>query len=291
MKNLLPFFLISTFLLLVSCKGEKKERMMNDVNLEEQKVDQEIISTFYNIPSPSEQLMSLKELDGKEQFADLLSTKGLTKLSTTKQRAIFFGALAADASYLASKSQKGGLMSYIVALESLAQELGFGDLYREDMNKIAADKNVSSDSLFVMADKFYLKAFDRLIESDKGGELGLMLFGGWIETMHIALQSSYGFDKSLKINQFVAEQKLVAENLISYLLDYQENEDIAMLTEKVSEILNIYEEMDCEYGNSNVVQSEGRIELSGGTKCKLTIEVFESLKKEMSNLRKSFATL
>lgn len=291
MKNLLPFFLLTIPLLLASCKGEKKERLVNEVTLEESKVDQEIISTFYNIPSPSEQLMSLKELDGKEQFSDLLSTKDISKLSTTKQRSIFFGAIAADASYLASKSKKAGLMSYIVALETLSQELGFGDLYREDMNRIAADKNVSRDSLFVMADKFYLKAFDRLIENDKGGELGLMLFGGWIETMHIALESSYGFDKSFKINQYVAEQKLVAENLMSYLLDYQDNEDIAMLTEKVGEILTIYDEMDCEYGNSEVVRSEGRIELSGGTKCKLTPSVFENLKKEMANLRKSFATL
>lgn len=291
MKNLLPFFILTIPLLLASCKGEKKERLVNEVNLEESKVDQDIISTFYNIPSPSEQLMSLKELDGKEQFSDLLSTKEISKLSTTKQRAIFFGALAADASYLASKSQKGGLFNYIVSLETLSQELGFGDLYREDMKKIAGDKNVSSDSLFVMADKFYLKAFDRLIENDKGAELGLMLFGGWIETMHIALESSFGFDKSIKINQFVAEQKLVAENLISYLLDYQDNEDVAMLTEKVGNILTIYEKMDCEYADSKVVKTEGMIEISGGTKCKLTSEVFESLRREMSNLRKSFTVL
>jgi hypothetical protein len=285
-----PLSLLCLFsLLLFSCQDNGKERLLNEKILNQDDDTKELIKTFYNIPSPSEQLMNLRELDGKDVTTLLLSPNDAYKFNTSKDRLIAFGMYAADAAYLASKNKSAPLVNYLAILKILSQDLGLKDLVSEDLTKILSQQDKPADSLFVMADQFYLNAFDRMLESGKGAELGMILFGGWVETVHLAIQSSNGFSASPKIDRFLADQKLVAENLLSYLLDYQDSDDAAAITEEVGQLLAIFDNMNCQFKETEVVKTQEKITLSGGEKCSMTEKVFADLKNGISTKRNEYA--
>ncbi|MBU2018479.1 MAG: hypothetical protein KJ941_02430, partial [Bacteroidetes bacterium] len=286
--NLSQITLLLVLLALFSCKQTTKEKKVSESIKENNVTNEDIIRTFYNIPSPSEQLNRLRELDGADVFNNLLSPNDVYLYNTQKRRLIVFGSYAADASYLASKSRKGQIVNYLAVLRTLSNDLGMQNLLSDKLLESITKPNQSADSLFLMADKYYINAFDQMITSNKGADLGLILFGGWLETMNITLQSSYGFNKSTKINEFIADQKLVAENLMSYLLDYQENESVTGIVEDMGDILTLYERMDCTYTETQVKKSGQNLTLNGGTKCVLTKEVYSEMKVMISELRNEY---
>jgi hypothetical protein len=81
---------------------------------------------------------------------------------------------------------------------------------------------------------------------------------------------------------------MVAENLISYLLDYQESESVAGVIDHMGEILTTFEKMDCVYAETQVKQTGQSLVLNGGTKCVLTQEVFSEMKIIITRLRNDY---
>lgn len=283
----LKYFFFTALVFLLGCKDQKGSKEIS-LDAKSDENQHNIIRTFYNIPSPSEQLNKLRELDGKDVINKLLSPKQVYKYNTKKSQLIVFGVYAADASYLASKSETSQIMAYLATLRNLSTNLGMQNLLSDRLLKLLTKPDSPADSLFLIADKYYLGAFDQMINSNKGSDLGLILFGGWLESMYISLESSLGFNKSSKVDIFIADQKMVAENLMSYLLDYQESELITEIIDDMTKILDVYENMDCTYSKTQVTQNEQNLILEGGTKCVLTQVVFDDLQDLITTLRNDY---
>jgi hypothetical protein len=141
------------------------------------------------------------------------------------------------------------------------------------------------DSLFRLSNETYTKSFQKLIDIDKGPELSLMLAGGWIETMYLVIGTSKGFGLSPKIDKIIIDQKLVAENLIDFMIDYQDNKDVSEYMVKMANVLDLYKDMDCTTEETGVSEKNGKITISGGETCKMSQIVFNNIKKEIAALR------
>lgn len=273
-------------LVLFSCQSEDdSENLISEVNLIDQPVSEEIINTFYNVPSPSEQFEVLSSLDGYKKMSSLNSLDNSEKYTTSYKKALNFGVYTADAAYLASYKSKVDLLRYLGVLDNIGGDIGLGAVLSNEMSQMFQDKNANIDSLFRIADQLYLRSFDRLIENQKGEDLCFILYGAWIETMHLAFESSKGFKKSPKLNKYIANQKLIAENLLSYLLDFQDNVNVVVHTEELGEVLTIFDNMDCVHEKTKVNAAKNSIAISGGTKCSLNAKVYDDLKERITSLR------
>ncbi len=276
-------YLLACSWMLASCGGEeKKEAQVN----EEQNTNTEEVLVDYNIPSPSEQFALISKLDVKKNTAIMHDANMADKYTTTAQKALNFGVYTADVAYLTSFNETNKYLSYFGKLEKLGKDIGVAQVFGNQLGELAKKWDGNADSLFRLSDETYNKTFQRLIEIEKGGELSLMLVGGWIESMHLMLGSSKGYGKSPKLEKAIADQKLVAENLMEFLVSYQDDADVKSYTADIQAVLDIYSKMDCSSSETQVENANGKLNFSGGESCKLTEEVFSSLQKKVAEIRK-----
>jgi len=104
------------------------------------------------------------------------------------------------------------------------------------------------------------------------------------------LGSSKGYGKSPKLEQAIADQKLVAENLLEFLVSYKDNADVAAYSEEMNAILDIYSKMDCSSSQTKVENANGKLSFSGGEQCKMTEVCFNELKQRIEKIRTRIIT-
>jgi len=286
-KSLYLFAGIS--LLISSCGGGEEPKEIITKDSEHTTENPETIVEF-NIPSPSEQFALISKMDANKNTKIMHDPEMADKYGTSTQKALNFGVYTADVAYLTSFNETNKYLTYFGKLEKLGNDIGVAQVFGTQLGELAKKWDGNADSLFRLSDETYNKTFQGLIEIDKGHELSLMLVGGWVESMHLMIGSSKGYGKSPKLEQAIADQKLVAENLKEFLVSYQDDADIAAYTKEISAILDIYNEMDCSSSETKVENANGKLNFSGGEHCQMTEKCFNDLKARIQQLRTKIIT-
>ncbi|MCE3297219.1 MAG: hypothetical protein K0R65_2933 [Crocinitomicaceae bacterium] len=280
--NKLTYVLLVSLPLWYACSGEENEDV-NQVEVETE--DKETNSISFNIPSPSEQFEIISNLDGVKNLTLVNDYNKANSYEGSASKALNFGVYIADVAYLTSFKETSKYLSYFSKIEKLGNDLGVSQVFTKELGDGAKKWEGNADSLFKLSDQTYTKTFQKLVDIEKGNELSLMLAGGWIESMHLILGTSKGFSKSPQIDRILVDQKLVAENLIDFMLDYQDNADVKTYIDKIGMILDIYQGLDCTSGETKISKSGNKVSLSGGDECKLNEKTFAKLKEEVTKLR------
>lgn len=284
--NKMFYFLLATVPCWYACSGsEKKEAKEIEVEAPAEAQEPAAHKMIFNIPSPSEQFEIISSLDGVKNTALVNSPDKAKTYATEVSKALNFGVYIADVAYLTSYRETSKYMTYFGELEKLGTDIGVAQVFGKELSDAAKKSGGNPDSLFRLSDRTYTKSFQRLIDIEKGKELSLMLVGGWVESMHLILGSSKGFGKSPKIDEVLTDQKLLAENLMEFLLDYQDDAAVAVYIGKVGKILAAYDQMDCTESDTQVSKSGNKVSLTGGNSCKMNKKTFDALKKEVSAVR------
>jgi hypothetical protein len=286
MKNKLILGSIVLLFAYACGSGEEKQEV---ATVEEQETV-DAANVNYNIPSPSEQFALISKMDAVKNTKILHDPALADKYSNSSQKALNFGVYTADVAYLTSFNETNKYLSYFGKLEKLGSDIGVAQVFGNELGELAKKWDGNADSLFKLSDDVYNRTFQRLIEIDKGDELSLMLVGGWVESMHLMIGSSKGFGKSPKLDQALADQKLVAENLLEFLVSYQDNEAVKEYSAAIEEILKVYEQLDCSSGETQVQNSNGKLTFSGGDSCKMTQKCFDNLSKKIAEIRTKIIT-
>lgn len=276
-------------LLISSCGGSEEQKEVITEGTEETATTPENIVDF-NIPSPSEQFALISKMDVNKNTKIMHDPNMADSYSSSTQKALNFGVYTADVAYLTSFNETNKYLTYFGKLEKLGNDIGVAQVFGKQLGELAKKWDGNADSLFRLSDDTYNKTFQRLIEIDKGHELSLMLVGGWVESMHLMIGSSKGYGKSPKLEQAIADQKLVAENLMEFLVSYKDDADVAAYTKEIAAILEIYKEMDCSSSETKVENANGKLNFSGGEQCKMTEKCFNDLKARIQQIRTKIIT-
>lgn len=280
-------FLGAALMLLTACGGEEKKSVDNDA--EEVKTTEAIID--YNIPSPSDQFKLIAEMGVDKNTKIMHNPNDADKYTNSAQKALNFGVYTADVAYLTAFDETDQYLSYFGKLEKLGNDIGVAQVFGTELGELAKKWDGNADSLFRLSDKTYNQTFRRLIEIDKGSELSLMLVGGWIESMHLMIGSSKGFGKSPKLDQAIADQKVVAENLKEFLVSYKDDAEVAKYSASISEIIRIFDGLACSSGETTVGNNNGKLTFSGGSQCKLTERCFKELSAKIEQIRSQIISI
>lgn len=277
--NKIVYLLIASIPVWYSCSGEENDEVAQPEIIEETTTS----GVIYNIPSPSEQFEIISMLDGEKNVA--LVNDPSNRYEGSKKQSLNFGVYIADVAYLTNFDETSKYLSYFNQLEKVGTELGVTEVFTKEMGDLVKKWSNNPDSLFKLSNDTYTKSFQKLVDIDKGNELSLMLAGGWIETMHLILGTSKGFGNSPKIDKIIVDQKLIGENLMGFMIDYQDNADVAEYMKKLGSVLDLYQGLDCETKETNVKKTNGKISITGGESCKMNQKTFDLLKTEIAKLR------
>lgn len=269
--------LLVFFMAILSCKSNKKKELQATQKKDSlsQKPSDTIAkniekSTFYKIPSPAELFVFLKE-EGKFFNPNSLNPiENKDKYNTTSSKALNFGIYASDLAYCSMFEKNQETAKYYSVAKELADELGLVKGFDKNLTQRLENNINNSDSLFHIANEAYWRAYNFLEREDKTNILPYIIVGNWIESVYIAIYSIDKFEPDDIVIKRIADQDLVLDNLMAYLNNTRNKEELEDIIINIRIILRTFEK---RYDNDNK---------------NLNKELFKRIRSKINNLRNDY---
>jgi hypothetical protein len=211
------------------------------------KISQEALGDIMkSIPSPLEISSIIRETGG-DYDAGLLNAYGnADHYNTSYKKAINLGIYGADMGYINIYNQNKDAISYLSAIKQMADELNIGQFYDfATIRRLASNSN-NMDSLLYITTSNFEKINNYLHEKKRSDQSILILTGGWLEALHISCQISQKNDNE-KLYEKIGEQKIVLEQLLLLLSNFEEDPNIKVLSNDLKGLQKIYNKIEITY--------------------------------------------
>jgi hypothetical protein len=247
---------ITLFVLVIivsACKpGERNKQVINfdSINLDSKAIPDNPLDSagqglpiFYNMYL-SVELSTLFESAGAVFTPELMNNVDKTsEYITSSQSAINLGVFAVDLSYARVFDQVEIAGKYFNAMKQLSQELGIPDDYFENTVQRFERNFTNKDSLIFLANEVYMTTDQYLKENERYTTAALIILGGWVEAIHIAINVSIE-SKDVNIIERLIEQKYSLNNLEIMLSEHRKNDVVAQYLKKLNELKANFDKID-----------------------------------------------
>jgi len=288
-------FLFTLFI--TSCSGDKtEEEIVNakdttQVSAEVQK-ESSGYETFFQVPSPGEMLSFIKSVGkrDKSKISILNSTENINKYTDEKSKALNFGIYSTDLSYCSIFNLGSESIKYFKVVKQLGDQLGLSATIKPEI-LARIEKNIdNTDSLVVITDDLYYSSFETLEEGKQGNILALVVAGGWLESVYIAINMVDKFQKDNPVIQRIADQKYTLENLIEFLKKHEENSpDVKQVKADLEALMKSFNLLKEEKISDTSLKQEGvKKFIGGGISLVIDEKVFNEIKTKVLKLRNNY---
>lgn len=250
--NRLPVFLVCSFFLLslaivpTGCNGDKKDEEAEEETIDSNKTN--LISVngeLFSIPSPIQTSVLLKQSGAAYSKELLNATQSLSGYSTNFQKAANLGIYGADLGYVIIYGQTQDALGYLNASKKLSDDIGVAGAFDQALMK-RFEKNMGvNDSLLAIFSSAYRATDAYLKNNDRSEVSGLIIAGGWIETMYFTTHIlKNNFKNKKDVVARVAEQKTTLDHVIKLLTPYYQNPELPEYTELVDQLVDLHHEFE-----------------------------------------------
>lgn len=291
-KTNLAVILLSVFAL-QSCveSSEQTDRGANKVAIDSTGLDSpnksELINVgteLFSIPSPLETAL-LIESSGADYDPTLPnSVQNLNNYVTDFDKSLVMGIYGADLAYATIFRKNQEAITYLGAVEKLANELNLTNAIDKSIIK-RFSKNISHrDSMLMLSSIFFRSSDIYLKENEREQDAALILIGGWIEGVYLAYNSVESNDA---VKQRLAEQKITLASILNLTTSIEQNEQIQKLSTSLEELKLQFDKIEStyEYQRPEVNAEQKHTTLKGTTKFKMTDEVLNQIGTQIESIR------
>jgi len=288
-------FLFTLFI--TSCSGDKtEEEIVNAKDTTqvsaEVKKESSGYETFFQVPSPGEMLSFIKSVGkrDKSKISILNPTENINKYTDEKSKALNFGIYSTDLSYCSIFNLGSESIKYFKVVKQLGDQLGLSATIKPEI-LARIEKNIdNTDSLVVITDDLYYSSFETLEEGKQGNVLALVVAGGWLESVYIAINMVDKFQKDNPVVQRIADQKYTLENLIEFLKKHEENSpDVKQVKADLEDLMKSFNLLKEEKISDTSLKQEGSKKLiGGGINLVIDEKVFNEIKTKVLKLRNNY---
>jgi hypothetical protein len=272
-----------TAVTLISCSNDSD--VTKDIALNQDEEMAEIEAEQFGIPSPNEQLDLLHMLGGELIPGIVHDLSKIDDYVGAFEMATLFGIYSADAAYMTRFDQgRKMFLNYVSALDRLGERMGIVQIYGKELVE-SIESAQTNEELYAISSDNYLKVYGKMLEYDKDIDLALILAGGWVEIMYILFESNGDFGSNEILEESMAEQIYVLDNLIDFMGNYAEvNADLAGLLTDLNDVHRLFSNLDCS--SSDIEIQEGEMTtISGGETCVFTSNGYDEMRQRISSLR------
>ena len=287
MKLVAALVLATPIIMFTSCGGDEHiEEPIEDVI--EDVVEDTGNDTYYQIPSPDEMFGFIKE-SGLEFNGELLnSIQNADSYSDPTKQALNFGIYSADLAYTAAYEEFNETTKYFGTIQKMAEPLGLNSAFDKKLIERVQSNLDNADSLVAITNTSYFAVVDYLDQNQQGDKLGIIAAAGWLETVYVvANTTNYAKDKAAVDR--LADQKLTLDNLLDYLKQHEESEEVkevlAWFTELEATFSALPEEESKGSGISFKKKDDGKMVLGGGSKITISEAQFNAIKNKVNEIR------
>ncbi|MCF8381524.1 MAG: hypothetical protein K9H49_18265 [Bacteroidales bacterium] len=257
-------YIIILILVFYSCKGPNNELNMpgyelasGDIQIPEEAME----DIIQNISSPIEMAALIKDLGLNFSDQYLSNLDLVDNYSSSFKMAYTLGMLGADLGYLNVYERTGSSVSYLAAINKLADGLKVSQFFDFNTIKRLATSNSNLDSLIFMSVHSFNEMDKHLQLTDRSNLSALMIAGVWIEGMFQVTQVSLS-QKDPVLSEYIGEQKLILNNLLLILKNYERDDQFAAIIKDYEELKKSFSKVDITYEISDpepVEQEDGML--------------------------------
>lgn len=288
-RNYLKIATIAFSVLLVAgCGGNNN---VSDETEDTVKVEQAVKKAqkiLFSLPSPIEMAKLLKE-SGSNYNKDILNpVEQASKYSNNMKKALNLGIFGADLAYTAMYNQTQESVFYMAATKKLADGLGITSVTEKTASRMESNLENHDSVLTIVSDSYYeTDAF--LKENDRAGTSALIIAGGWIEGLHLAVKSAQVSKKNDALLQRIADEKLTLNNMLGLLDSYPGDENVTMVKTELNKLKAVYDKLPESSDPVITTDTVSKVTTIGGdAKITMTPEQFKEVAQTVEAIRDSF---
>lgn len=276
-------FPIGLLLLLAACGGDPPVSDPSP-SLVIGEGDPSSVAVLHQMPTPNELFVQVRGLSGEGDRRYLNPASHADRYASLRSRAINFGVYSTDLVYASTFELNVEVARYYLATKKLAESLGLTSVFT-DAEFIRLEANLTKgDSLEIISNEVYMRAYEKLEAADMGPVLTLVLIGGWVESMHLMMMHGER-DTSPETRMRVAEQRSTLEHLIALSEEKIADADVAELRLRLTRILDLYDTMNVHRKPHASKSSSGRMVLGEDIVLEMNDEKYQSIKEAVTSLR------
>jgi hypothetical protein len=240
---------------------------------------------MYQMPTPNELFSLVRDMAGEGHKRMLNPASNVDRYVSLRKRAVNFGIYSTDLVYASYFKLNVEVARYYLTTKKLAESLGINQAFT-DADFVRLEANITrGDSLEVISNEAYMRAYSKLQEEGMGATLALVLAGGWVESMHLVVRQIEVFGANEALMQRVAEQKVTLEQLLSLMEAHAGHPDVAALHSELTGVLDIYDKVDVKRVPHQGRSASGRMVLGDDVRMDLGTDKFNDLVQAVDRLR------
>ncbi|MCC7302376.1 MAG: hypothetical protein IT233_07020 [Bacteroidia bacterium] len=241
---------------------------------------------IFSIPSPIQTAMLIKRSGAGYNKGFLNPADKVNGYSMQMQKALNLGVFGADLGYVTMYDQNQDAIAYFQAAQKLADDLGVSGAFDKALIERFKTNIGKQDSMLVLVSTAYRSADNFLKNNDKNAIGALIITGGWIESLHFAVNVNK--DKTNEeVKQRIAEQKISIGNLIGLLETYAGQEEYSEILNGLRELKSDFDKVEYKYVYEKPVTDEGNklTTFNSKTTVNITPEQLASITAKVESLR------
>lgn len=201
---------------------------------------------LFSIPSPVQTAMLIQKA-GAEYDKNILNPAGnLAKYNTDFYKALNLGIYGADLGYVTMYNKNSDVLGYLGAVKKLSDEIGVSGAFDQQTMKRIESNITVKDSMLVLVGIAY-RASDQYLKGEKKDDVsGLILTGGWLESLNFAIQV-YKAKPNDEVKTRIAQQRQSLGSLIKLLSQYETQPEYGDLVASLKDLQKIYDGIEFKY--------------------------------------------
>lgn len=201
--------------------------------------------------------------------------------------AMNLGVYGVDMGYMKLFGINKQTVSYFNTIKTLSERLNMPVNFLADAVKDVDRTMNNADSLTSLMSDAYKKIDDHLRAEGSQGTLGLMMMGGWIESMYIATQLAYDpANPDPQVVEKIAEQKYSLLSLLSFMKNYYDDPMVVFYTKKLKYLNRWFDTFDIYYREGDVkIDTVRQVITTTGSEMTVTIETLNEIRNYIAGLR------
>lgn len=251
MKKTAIYFLAAA--LFVGCSSKQEKAPPIDVPSTEKEAMQQTLDDkdrldktkqiYAVLPTPIESSVLLRDAGANYNSSILNQPNNAFNYQTTQAQALNLGIYGTDLSFAAAYGKQSDVMSFFGSVKVLSDQLSISGAFTEKLMQDVESNIENQTELLRLISEAYWSANNELSTNERGITSALVLAGGWLEALSIALII---VDKDIEqkaIIEKIGQQKYTLELILDVLENASSNEEVALVYSDFKSIYAIYEKM------------------------------------------------
>ena len=298
MKHLLPILVVLSILFAASCKQDPKEKESFEPSFSTYKENEsssapvEKNEIFYGILNPVEISSIFNRLGVPYNNAILNPVSNKDLYQSNAKASINTGIYGVDLGYIKIFGIGQGMIDYLVTIRELSNKLGIPDHFVTEPIRIMQSDIADPDTIMQLMNNAYEEMENHLRAGGRESTAGLMVLGGWVESLYISTQLVYDpANPDPEAVQKIAEQKYTLTTLLSFLKNYYDDPVVVYYTKKLKYLKHYFDSFDIYFKKGDLeIDRTKQVFRASGSEMTITVENLNNIRDYVAKLRTEMVT-